>query len=93
MSQELKDIIEERYGRAARAAASGAKAGCCGSGPAQAAADPITSNLYSSGETTRPRSPLCAPARRSSTSARGAASTSSSPRAASGPKARSTAST
>ena len=51
MSQELKDIIEERYGKAARAAASGVKAGCCGSGTAQAAADPITSNLYSSGET------------------------------------------
>ncbi|MDQ6831356.1 MAG: arsenite methyltransferase [Gemmatimonadota bacterium] len=58
---ELKEIVRERYGAAARRAAEGAQSSCCG--PTQNASsccggsafngsvDPITSNLYVSGET------------------------------------------
>src|SRR5688572_27480304 len=48
--QDLKDIVKEKYGAAARAAAEGQKSACCettccGGGP-----DPITSNLYAADE-------------------------------------------
>jgi arsenite methyltransferase len=47
---ELKDAIREKYGEAAaRAAAGGTKAGCCGT--SCGCGDPISSNLYEAGET------------------------------------------
>jgi ubiquinone/menaquinone biosynthesis C-methylase UbiE len=56
MSQEnIKEIVKEKYGEAARRAASGQRAicgtpssagSCCGSKAATEAVDPITSNLY-----------------------------------------------
>lgn len=64
--RELHDRIRERYGQAARAAAGGERASCSGSGRERAAeadgpdggcgcaspdSDPISSDLYSSGET------------------------------------------
>ena len=49
METNLKDAVREKYGKAARRAASGAGASCCG-GEA-ACADPITSNLYGISET------------------------------------------
>ena len=44
MSTEIKDIVKQKYGAAARRAADGdTAAGCCGTG---SGCDPITSNLY-----------------------------------------------
>ena len=41
---EIRDLVKEKYGEAARRAADGEKGGgCCG---ADASCDPITSNLY-----------------------------------------------
>ena len=49
MSDQLTNTVKARYGEAAVRAASGAKAGCCGSG-GECGADPITGNLYSADE-------------------------------------------
>jgi arsenite methyltransferase len=49
MTGDLKDIVKEKYGNAARLTkAGGTAASCCGSGGAasDACGDPITSNLY-----------------------------------------------
>ena len=44
MAVELKDVVKQKYGEAARRAAEGnTSAGCCGGG---SSCDPITSNLY-----------------------------------------------
>jgi SAM-dependent methyltransferase len=43
-SNELGEAVRRKYGEAARQAASGSSASCCGTGPS--CADPITSNLY-----------------------------------------------
>ncbi len=45
MSTELTTLVREKYGEAARRAASGTKAGCCGTG-SSCGADPITMDLY-----------------------------------------------
>ena len=47
-TKEIKLVVKEKYAEAARQAQSGS-ASCCGSG--SSTCDPITSNLYSSGET------------------------------------------
>ncbi len=48
-TENITDVVKERYGKAALRVASGARSGCCGSGPSDAhCADPITSNLYGS---------------------------------------------
>jgi SAM-dependent methyltransferase len=55
--EELRAVVRERYGEAARRAIAGAQAGCgsasscCGASPATGSADPITSNLYSPADT------------------------------------------
>jgi SAM-dependent methyltransferase len=50
MSDTLKDVIQQKYGEAARRAAAGEeKSGCCGTGCG--CADPITSDLYVTAET------------------------------------------
>ena len=47
---ELRDVIQQKYGEAARRAATGQeKAGCCGTGCG--CSDPITSDLYGADET------------------------------------------
>ena len=53
MSTELKAVVREKYGEAARRAASGAKASCGGGGCgcAGGASDPISSDLYSEAQT------------------------------------------
>jgi ubiquinone/menaquinone biosynthesis C-methylase UbiE len=51
VSSELKTIVQERYGEAARRAGSGAKSSCCGSSCGCGTTDPITSDLYSESET------------------------------------------
>ncbi|MEW6687679.1 MAG: arsenite methyltransferase [Pseudomonadota bacterium] len=44
---ELKDIVRQRYARAARSVTVGARGSCCGTGPRDTGCgDPITSNLY-----------------------------------------------
>src|ERR1700747_1467781 len=52
-SQNIKDVVQEKYGAAAKRAASGEGSACCG--PRSTASiegcDPITSNLYGEGET------------------------------------------
>ena len=53
-SSDLKDVVREKYGEAARRAAGGQKSSCCDSatccGGAHAS-DPITSNLYDATQT------------------------------------------
>ena len=52
--QDIKQIVREKYGQAALKVVSGGGASCCSSESAccgDAAADPITSNLYSENET------------------------------------------
>jgi arsenite methyltransferase len=49
--ENIKEVVREKYGQAARRATTGGNT-CCGAGPASAGcADPITSNLYDSGQT------------------------------------------
>src|SRR5713226_817818 len=52
-SGDLKEIVKEKYGEAAKRAASGTGSACCGTSPASSleGCDPITSNLYGEGET------------------------------------------
>lgn len=49
MSDDLTATVKARYGEAAVRAASGSKAGCCGSG-GECGADPITGDLYTADE-------------------------------------------
>jgi arsenite methyltransferase len=51
-SENIKSIVQEKYGAAAKRAASGQASACCGSSPASAieGCDPITANLYGEGE-------------------------------------------
>ncbi len=51
-ANEVKDIVREKYGEAARRVVSGAGNSCCGGAPAGLdSCDPITSNLYGLDET------------------------------------------
>src|SRR5216117_1903986 len=47
--ETLKQIVKEKYGRAAQRVTSGGA--CCGSTPGRRDCDPITTNLYAAGET------------------------------------------
>src|SRR5574341_2692339 len=47
--REIKQIVKEKYGEAARMAGRG-KASCCGTETTTTGCDPITSNLYGDGE-------------------------------------------
>lgn len=51
-SENIKTVVQEKYGAAAKRAASGLGSACCGTSPASAieGCDPITSNLYGEGE-------------------------------------------
>ena len=51
MDTELKAVVREKYGQAARRAGEGASSSCCGSSGGCGTADPITSDLYSALET------------------------------------------
>jgi arsenite methyltransferase len=46
---EIKEIVKERYGRAALRAAAGGSS-CCGAAPAVDCCDPITADLYEAGQ-------------------------------------------
>src|ERR1700747_3597011 len=51
-TQNIKDVVQEKYGAAAKRAASGQGSSCCGTSAASSieGCDPITSNLYGEGE-------------------------------------------
>lgn len=51
-SESIKTVVQEKYGAAAKRAASGQGSACCGTSLASAieGCDPITSNLYGEGE-------------------------------------------
>ncbi|MGB2626092.1 MAG: arsenite methyltransferase [Candidatus Acidiferrum sp.] len=51
-SENIKTVVQEKYGAAAKRAASGQGTACCGTSPASAieGCDPITSNIYGEGE-------------------------------------------
>lgn len=51
-SENIKSIVQEKYGAAAKRAASGQASACCGSSPALTleGCDPITANLYDRSE-------------------------------------------
>ena len=44
--QNIKDIVKEKYGKAALRVTSGTGSSCCGSASSRGDCDPITSNLY-----------------------------------------------
>ena len=46
MSEDVREIVKEQYGRAALRVKAGNGSSCCGSESAVACCDPITSNLY-----------------------------------------------
>jgi arsenite methyltransferase len=49
---EIKEVVKEKYGEAARRVTSDERSGCCGSAPSSlGCVDPITSNLYAADET------------------------------------------
>src|SRR6202007_725148 len=50
--ENIKEIVQEKYGAAAKRAASGQGSACCGTSAASSVegCDPITSNLYGEGE-------------------------------------------
>jgi arsenite methyltransferase len=51
-TENIRDVVKEKYGEAAKRAASGAGSACCGTSPASSISgcDPITSNLYAGAE-------------------------------------------
>jgi arsenite methyltransferase len=51
-SENIKEIVREKYGEAAKRVSSGKSSACCGTSPASAieGCDPITSNLYGAGD-------------------------------------------
>lgn len=50
MVSELRQIVREKYGAAARRVATGEASSCCGGSASCGSADPITSNLYTDAE-------------------------------------------
>lgn len=51
-TENIREIVKEKYGEAAKRVAAGQRASCCGTSPSSATGccDPITSNLYEDGE-------------------------------------------
>ncbi len=49
--KDLKEVVKEKYGEAARRVAAGSGNSCCGASPCGTEPDPITSNLYNSSQT------------------------------------------
>jgi arsenite methyltransferase len=47
---DVKEVVKEKYGEAARRVASGSTASCCGASPCGTDADAITKDLYSSSQ-------------------------------------------
>jgi len=52
MEMEIREVVKEKYGEAARRVTSGGANGCCGASAAlDSCCDPITSNLYDAAQT------------------------------------------
>jgi len=51
MADAIKDVVREKYGRAALRVVGGQAGSCCGGASSRGQADPITANLYADGET------------------------------------------
>jgi len=51
MSVDVKEIVQEKYGEAARRVQAGQANSCCGAGASCGNVDPITSNLYDEAQT------------------------------------------
>jgi ubiquinone/menaquinone biosynthesis C-methylase UbiE len=51
MSDDIKGIVRDKYAKAAVRVTTTGATSCCGTGSSASACDPITSNLYSEGET------------------------------------------
>src|SRR5687767_4710817 len=49
--QNIKDVVREKYGKAALRVTSGSDASCCGTASSPGSCDPVTSKLYEQGET------------------------------------------
>jgi len=51
-SENIKEVVREKYGEAAKRVSSGAGSSCCGSSPSSSieGCDPITANLYEGGD-------------------------------------------
>ncbi|HEY6970275.1 MAG TPA: arsenite methyltransferase [Candidatus Angelobacter sp.] len=49
-TQDIKEIVKDRYGAAARRVTSGKNSSCCGAAPCGGDEDPITKDLYSSAQ-------------------------------------------
>ena len=51
-TENIREIVKEKYGEAAKRVIAGQRASCCGTSPSSTAGccDPITSNLYENGE-------------------------------------------
>lgn len=50
MSTDIKEIVRDKYGAAARRVVSGERSGCCGASSCGTDVDPITRDLYSSSQ-------------------------------------------
>jgi arsenite methyltransferase len=50
VTEQLREVVQEKYGAAALRVASGQKSSCCGGASSCGSADPITSDLYSDAE-------------------------------------------
>src|SRR5262249_19773520 len=50
-ASEIKEVVKEKYGEAARRVISGEKSACCGTSACGAEVDPITKDLYASSQT------------------------------------------
>ena len=50
-TSDIKEIVKEKYGEAARRVTAGEGNGCCGASPCGTDVDPITSGLYDSSQT------------------------------------------
>lgn len=50
-TEDIKQVVREKYGEAARRVKTGGGSSCCGGQASTGCSDPITSNLYAEGET------------------------------------------
>src|SRR5919204_5935878 len=49
--RDLKDVVKDKYGKAALRVTAGGDASCCDTASSRGERDPVTSNLYGCGET------------------------------------------
>jgi arsenite methyltransferase len=52
MTEQIKEVVKEKYGEAARRVTAGIGSSCCGAAPCGTDVDPITRDLYDASQTT-----------------------------------------